>query len=324
MSNQQPKDNNTEDDLTKAQNFDIEKQNYRLEVIKTWISGLGLLATVFAGIGLYFNYNSEKEKLVSERFSKAVEAMVTENNDRNLVGSVGGIYTLEWIANNSKNDYWTVMEVLTLYVREKAKIPTQNTLNPQKQEKKDQQKEQESIKADVQAVLTVIKRRNVIQEDPKDINKFLDLSASNLPRANLKGANFNNAYFRESNLTGAMLQNLQAENGHFNLTILKGAILDGANLKNACFNSAKLTNADLKGVNLEGANLGGTDLNNANLENANLKNARFNNADLENADFKGANLEGADLRNVKNPPEEVKLAQKRAKGIYKENESCKT
>ncbi|MCC5602753.1 hypothetical protein [Nostoc favosum] len=153
MSNQQPKDNTTEDDLTKYQNFDIEKQNYRLEVIKTWISGLGLLATVFAGIGLYFNYNSEKQKLVSERFSKAVEAMAAENNDRNLVGSVGGIYTLEWIANNSQKDYWTVMEVLTLYVREKAKIPTQNTLNLQKQEKKDQPGVQQNIKADVQASL---------------------------------------------------------------------------------------------------------------------------------------------------------------------------
>ncbi|BBD65276.1 pentapeptide repeat protein [Nostoc commune NIES-4072] len=322
MSNQQPKYNTTEDDLTKDQKFDIEKQNYRLEVIKTWISGLGLLATVFAGIGLYFNYNSEKQKLVSERFSKAVEAMAAENNDRNLVGSVGGIYTLEWIANNSQNDYWTVMEVLTLYVREKAKIPTQNTLNLQKQEKKDQPGVQQNIKADVQAVLTVIKRRNITQEDPKDKSKFIDLSASNLTRAKLQGANLNGAHFTESILTGAFLQNLQAENGKFQLAFLKSANLDGANLKNACLNSAKLMNAQLEGANLEGANLVGSDLKNSRLTNANLKNARLTNADLENANLKGANLDGADLTNVRNPPEEVKLAQKKAEDIYRTNTSC--
>ena len=33
----------------------------------------------------------------------------------------GGIYTLERIAHDSLDDYWTVMETLTTFVRERAK-----------------------------------------------------------------------------------------------------------------------------------------------------------------------------------------------------------
>jgi hypothetical protein len=62
-----------------------------------------------------------ESKQVTDRFSKAVEMLGNENS---VYIRLGGVYALERIANDAKDsdqDYWQVMEVLTAYVREKAK-----------------------------------------------------------------------------------------------------------------------------------------------------------------------------------------------------------
>jgi len=59
---------------------DKDSRTFAIDVVKTIISALGLIATLSAGIGLFVNYlNSQaeiqliQERLITERFSKAVE-----------------------------------------------------------------------------------------------------------------------------------------------------------------------------------------------------------------------------------------------------------
>ena len=57
---------------------------------------------------------------VTDRFTKAIEQLGSDN----LAVRLGGIYALERIAKDSKRDHWTIMEVLTAYVRQNAPWPS--------------------------------------------------------------------------------------------------------------------------------------------------------------------------------------------------------
>ena len=55
----------------------------------------------------------DREGQITERFIRAIEQLGNQSLDIRL----GGIYALERIARDSEKDHWTVMEVLTAYVR---------------------------------------------------------------------------------------------------------------------------------------------------------------------------------------------------------------
>jgi uncharacterized protein YjbI with pentapeptide repeats len=227
---------------------------------------------------------------------------------------IGGIYSLERIAKDSPKDQWTIMEVLTSYIRKNSPIPSNiEQLKPEARQKS--LEKLPSVSIPVQAALTVIGRRKVENDqagdnlaettDPNKI-KILDLSGTNLRKAYLNGANLNRANLIGANLIGANLigANLRLadlEGANLNGADLKGANLDGADLKGANLNladleGANLNLADLRLADLEGANLDGADLKGANLNLADLEGANLNLADLRLADLEGANLNGADLR----------------------------
>src|SRR5499426_4629840 len=63
------------------------------------------------------NLRVAEEGKLTERFSKAVELLGSDKLDIRL----GGIYALERIARDSQKDHWTVMEVLTAFVREQSR-----------------------------------------------------------------------------------------------------------------------------------------------------------------------------------------------------------
>ncbi len=274
---------------------DKDSRTFAIDVVKTIISALGLIATLLAGIGIALNYgNSQAEmqltqqRLITERFSKAVEQI--GNNKEEVV--IGGIYSLERIAKDSPKDQWTIMEVLTSYIRKNSPIPS----NIEQLEPAARQKVLEklpSVSIPVQAALTVIGRRKVENDqagdnlaettDPNKI-KILDLS-----RTNLRGAKLNGADLKGANLDGANLN---------------GAKLWVANLNGANLNGAELIGADLYGADLYGANLFGANLNGANLNGADL-----NLAELNGAYLYGANLNGANLNEAKDlHPEQIKSA----------------
>ena len=174
---------------------------------------------------------------------------------------IGGIYALERVACDSATDYPAVMEVLTAFIHEHSREPWPL------RDSGDLEQEQR-VRPDVQAALTVIGRR--MQE--RDV-RAIDLILASLIFADLRGA-----FFRGAFLSGAHL-------ARANLT---GANLIRVNLRGADLTRANLTGADLHGANLTRANLTGADLHRANLDGADLRCACLTGADLTGADLTGA------------------------------------
>ena len=137
---------------------------------------------------------------------------------------LGGIYALERIAKDSETDHGPIMEVLTAYVREKA--PRKENHKPQADEKPP---------TDIQAILTVIRRRETTGE-----NRGTD-------RLDLRKTHLVGASLIEANLTGVIL--FKAD--------LRGAYLIKAYLTEVILLVADLTGADLTGAILDDADLTG-------------------------------------------------------------------
>ena len=279
---------------------DKDSRTFAIDVVKTIISALGLIATLSAGIGLFVNYRNSQaemrltqERLITERFSKAVEQIGSGKEE--VV--IGGIYSLERIAKDSPKDQWTIMEVLTSYIRKNSPIPSNiQQLEPEEREKA--LEKLPSVSIPVQAALTVIGRRKVENDqagdnlaETTDSNKIkiLDLS-----RTNLRGANLNRANLNRANLNGAILYG-----AYLNEANLNGAYLNEAYLNGAYLNGANLILANLIGANLYGANLYRAILIEANLYRANLYRANLIEANLNGAILIEANLKGADLNRAK-------------------------
>lgn len=240
-----------------------------LDVIKTGISALGIAATIFAGIGLYLTYQNAQqqqriahrqqeiaieeqrintERLVTERFTKAVEQLGNQGIDVRI----GAIYSLERIAKDSDKDHWAIMEVLTAFVRNRSPISKESSLEGQ---------ELPTISTDVQSALTVIGRRDASKDKPPG---YLNLKDTNLNRANFTDANLNRANLNRTNLNRANLSRSNLSAAYLNHIFLNGSDLTGVNL----------SSSDLRGADLRGANLSGTDLTDANLIGANLNGAK--------------------------------------------------
>jgi uncharacterized protein YjbI with pentapeptide repeats len=300
-------------DATKKQ-FDAS-----LEIVKAIVGSLGTLATIIGGIILYLNFrvanqNAEtairtvevanqnaaianktveltESRLITERFSKAIEQLGSDKLEVRL----GGIYSLERIAKDSERDHWTIMEVLTAFVREKSPVE-----RPQSKAKESfvqhwlQQRQMEKpslspVTKDVQAALTVIGLR----DEEKDQGKSLDLSFSNLTLANLNKAKFNRAF-----LIGANFGRANLNSAIFSEAFLHGASFSEAFLDSANFADAKLSDADLSRAYLNSAIFSAADLSRANLSSTDLIDAKLNNARIGFADLSDANLNDADLSNA--------------------------
>jgi len=215
------------------------------------------------------NAQIAEDKQITERFSKAIEQLGSDKIEVRL----GAIYTLERIAKDSPKDYWTIMEVLTAFVRHNAAVEDEELSVEELQNVP-------RIPLDIQESLTVIGRR----EHKEQEKNLLNLSNINIIGANLSGAN----------LSG---------------TNLAGANLAGANLSETNLAGAKLAEANLAEANLKDANLKDTNLFKVNLKDANLFRGNLSRAILFKADFCGANLSKTNLQGTKNlTPEQIKVA----------------
>jgi uncharacterized protein YjbI with pentapeptide repeats len=265
--------------------------------------------------------HADRERRITDSFTKAVELLGSDK----LEARLGAIYALEDIANQSERHYWPIMETLTAYVRTRfpAQVKTQDTSQLGQSKllneavsahamaaaegtiKTTQGAVQTSIKelaVGVQAVLTVLIRRNLEYEKPNHrINlsgaelSGVNLNGANLIRVNLSGANLNGVYLIGADLSGADLRE-----ANLNSATLTGADLSGADLREADLSGADLREADLSGADLTDANLNrvyliGTNLRKAILFSANLSRAYLHDADLSGANLSGADLDGADL-----------------------------
>ena len=249
-------------------------RDFSLEIVKTFISAFGLAATIFAGVGLYLSYQSARvdreltqERLITDRFGKAVEQL---GKEKDTTVRIGGIYALERIANDSDKDFWTIMEVLTSYVRENSSLPPELRQNPQNDKEQEQRlKELENlpeVNIDVQTALTVIGRRT---NDPEpDRDERIDLTYTNLKRAYLWLVNLQRADLRFANLRGAYLESANLREAYLGLANLQRAYLELANLQRAYLKLANLQRAYLKLANLQRAYLKSANLREAYLGSA--------------------------------------------------------
>ena len=216
---------------------------------KDFIQAVGVLLAALAALGgLYFTRTSTKDQLeqarksqeqtqrlteqgqITDRFTRAIDQLgkVDENNNKLFEIRIGGIYALQRIARESEKDYGPIMEILTAYVREHAPWPP-----------KEEVEEGKPPEADIQAILTVIGRRERYPGHRESVR--LDLQGTNLRRSSA---------LSEAHLAGAYFM--------------------GANLSNVVLNGANLSGADLLEADLSRANLKGADLSNAILAEADL------------------------------------------------------
>jgi hypothetical protein len=201
------------------------------------------VAAVAAWIALMRHFaqtDADRQRRITESYSKAVEQLAHEKIEVRL----GGIYTLERISRESPDDYWTVMETLTAFVRERARWKEPDAEISEVMAPK-------TPPSDIAAVLTVILRRPERERQrEKDNDWRLDLRETDLRGANL-GASFYDAkielrlHLERANLSGAHLEGANLLDAH----------LEEANLMGVHFDNA----TDLTGVRYEAALLDDSD-----------------------------------------------------------------
>ena len=223
--------------------------------------------------------DADRQRRITESYSKAVEQLAHDKIEVRL----GGIYTLERISRESPDDYLTVMETLTAFVRERARW---------KEPKAEEIVPAHEPATDIAAVLAVIVRRpEELLKRERNEGWSLDLRGVDLRGgADLEGAHLEGAY-----LWGAHLENADLKGVHLKGARLEGAHFEGATLGTAHLESARLEGAHLRGAYLRGADLEDAYLRNANLHGADLHEANLSGADLMLANCNSANLSGANL-----------------------------
>jgi len=209
------------------------------------------------------NLEHARDGKITERFSKAVELLGSEKLEVRL----GGIYALERIARDSQPDHWTVMEVLTAFVREYdrpkrvASEPPRDTVEVGVVEKNESQLANYEIEdgrvlvapptTDVQAVLTVIGRRKWYEQE--EAHQVFDFEYVNIGAAHLYQARLPRCDFTEAILVNINLRRADLSESFFSDTKLNGAILDEAILIKTEFYGADIQNAVFRGANLREA-----------------------------------------------------------------------
>lgn len=130
------------------------------------------------------------------------------------------------------------------------------------------------------------RQRHPVRPDPSQANLHDEYHG----KADLRGANLQEAHLREADLSGADLRGASLSSANLRAANLSGADLGGAYLWNST-----LVEAELCGANLSGAQPGGANLSLANLSGANLRGADLHYANLSRADLSEADLCGAIL-----------------------------
>lgn len=271
-------------------------------LIRTWINERTTTAT--------------EEGLVTDRINAAVASLGAEKTKKdfetgkeytvpNIEVRVGAILSLERIAQKNADFHIQIMEILTAYLRENARIIPKST--------------EKDMRPDTQMAFSVIGRRSAkriaLERDRKPHPYRLDLRFCDFRRVEGVGLNFEHAlftkcYFDRADLSGVYMNFADLSKAHFT----------AARLTDAYFNSAKLTKARLNYVNMTGAHLSNACLRAARLKNAwlmhaklngtQLSGANFNKADLRCARFNDANLTNARLDNAILINKSAKLSDK--------------
>ncbi len=334
-----------------------------LEILKTILSGLTLFGTAIAGFALLLNFwdaSADRrltgERLVTDRYVKAVELLEANDKDGNQKMSVrsGGIYSLERIAKDSPRDHWTIIEVLTTYIQQES-LATKAIESPACMEKPLANRDEKCLKLveewvrdnkvslDIQATLTVIGRRET-QYDCYQNQSWWERLSQRLKTFPAKVYELNEGLNQRLKTFPAKVYGLNKGLDQWLKTFpakLQRKEEGGKVSERQCDNQfqlssskligAKLFEADLRGAYLRWAYLRWAYLRWAYLRWAYLRWAYLREAKLVGADLSGADLRDADLNGTifwstkrwlnedeaKNiTPEQIKRAKNWEKGIY--------
>jgi uncharacterized protein YjbI with pentapeptide repeats len=218
------------------------------------------------------NFKVAEEKQVADKFSKAIDQLGSHGDEKIYI-RLGGIYTLEQIAHSSEEYHWTIMEILSDFIREQRSIEYPWDLancEPTNSAESSLPK----VPIDVCAAFTALGRRNAIQDpEGKRIN-LLKVYLSGMRLSDTKNFDLSNIILAQSNLSF----------NHFAETNFVGVNLNGCCLEHTNFCKANMSKAAL-GANFSKTILVGTDF-----SNSRLVGAIFNEASVHGAIFKGADL----------------------------------
>jgi hypothetical protein len=228
--------------LTAANEYK-HRQDVRATLIQAF-AGLFILASA---IGAWRQVRTAAEGQVTERLTRAVDQLGHKSVDVR----VGGICALGRLMEDSRRDYFLVLDILSAFLR--SHRPSQGPSHSHPEDLR--------LRApDIQAAAGVIARR---PDPPTRENYEIWLHGVDLGNAALNGANLRNvrldnatlahASLRKANLAGARLKRADLSGAH-----LRSAQLDGANLEKPNLTEARLFDARLAGSRgLDSADLDG-------------------------------------------------------------------
>jgi hypothetical protein len=152
----------------------------RTAVLATIAGMIAVAGAIFTGL----SYRLNRAGQITDRYSRAIDQLgATDESGKPKIDVIlGGIYALERIARDSKDDHPQVVEVLTAYVREHARYkpanappatiadaPAATTTGEQGQddEATSPHDHHARLATDIQAVMSVLARRDVSQHRPR-------------------------------------------------------------------------------------------------------------------------------------------------------------
>ena len=205
------------------------------------------IATIVGGIAIFWNIvlsrrqlAASQEQNITERFSIAVEQLGHEQT----AVRIGGIYSLERIAQDSSRDYWTVMETLAAFIRDRRNWIAWEKLP-----------EKPNVDKDITPAIIVLGRCDRSKQPPNSpiYLQSCDFRRCSFLRDNFQGTLFHHSHFGQANLSGSNFQGASFHNSN----------LTEANLSDANLTQAKLTQADVTHCNFQNADLSEADLRHA-------------------------------------------------------------
>ena len=218
--------------INNSERANLENQ-YRITLTQTF-GGIAILYGVYQGWkritiaendlkATQENLEVSREGQITERFTRAVDQLgaIDQFGNPAIEIRLGGIYALERIAKESRKDYGPIMEILTTYVRKNSPINGDII---------DQSKVvSNGVSFDIQAILTVIGRRNHSFDDEN--TNCLNLKMTLLHNADLDGANLKEADLERTNLAGAVIKGANLERVNLCMAYLESVDFCKANLK---------------------------------------------------------------------------------------------